>query len=74
MNMPDCICLPRCPFFNDRMGALPEKAEEMKDKYCRGDNSRCARHMVFDKLGREKVPPDLYPIQMARAKQIIDSA
>jgi len=53
------------------MSAIPDKAEEMKNKYCRSDNTKCARHMVFQALGREKVPSDLYPIQVTRAKEIV---
>ena len=33
-------------------------------KYCKGDNSGCARYMVFKALGREEVPLDLYPNQV----------
>jgi hypothetical protein len=71
--MVDCVCLQKCPFFNDRMANIPEKAEQMKEKYCRQGGEKCARHMVFSNLGREAVPKDLYPIQVSRAKEIIES-
>lgn len=71
--MSDCICLPRCPFFNDKMANMPGTAAIIKKNYCQGDNSNCARYMVFKSLGREAVPIDLYPNQVTRAKTIIDA-
>lgn len=69
--MAECVCLPKCPFFNDKMKDMPAMIEVYKDKYCRSDNSRCARFMVFKALGREKVPLDLYPNQVEMAQKII---
>ncbi len=69
--MADCVCVPRCPFFNDRMGQMPATAELMKKRYCQGDQTQCARYMVFSKLGPEKVPSDLYPTQIERAQQVL---
>ncbi len=69
--MADCVCLPRCPFFNDRMAQMPATAELLKKRYCLGDQGQCARHMVFSKFGSEKVPTDLYPTQVERAQQLL---
>ena len=69
--MADCECLPRCPFFNDRMKGLEAIKDMMKRRFCQGDSTDCARHMVFKALGRERVPPDLVPNQMDRAKALI---
>ena len=69
--MAECECLPACLFFNDKMANMPTIAEMMKDELCRGDNTQCARHMVFLALGREKVPADLWPRQVDEAKKII---
>ncbi len=71
MNMVDCVCLPKCPFFNNRMSKIPERAEQMKEKYCRNGGENCARFMVFSNMGREAVPIDLYPIQVSRVEEII---
>ena len=43
----------------------------MKKKYCKEDNSRCARFMVFKKLGKPKVPTDLFPNQIEKATSVI---
>ena len=59
--MADCVCLPKCPFFNDKMSNMPAMAEMYKTKYCLSDNSDCARYMVFRKMGSDAVPTDMYP-------------
>ncbi len=70
-NMADCELLPQCVFFNDKMANMPITAKMAKDQYCRGDNSLCARYMVFKALGRSNVPPDLFPNETLLAKKII---
>ena len=70
--MAECEVLSKCPFFNDRMKDMPDVAEVYKKKYCKTDNSACARYMVLKKLGREKVPADLYPNMADKAKAIIE--
>jgi len=69
--MADCTLLKGCPFFNEKMKNMPALADQYKNKYCRGDNSKCARYMVYQKLGRSAVPVDLFPNQLDRAKKIL---
>ena len=71
--MADCEHLAECMFFNDKMAGMPATAELMKDKYCRSDNTKCARYVVSQKLGKRNVPPDLYPRNMERALRMISS-
>jgi hypothetical protein len=54
------------------MANMPSTAEVIKIRYCREENSGCARHMIYEAVGREKVPQDLFPNNTERAKQIID--
>jgi hypothetical protein len=42
-----------------------------KNKYCTGENSHCARYMVFRKLGKSAVPPNLYPNMVDAANAIL---
>ncbi len=72
--MADCECLPRCPFFNDRMAGMPVMADQMKKKYCQGEFDTCARHMVFKVKGSEGVPLDLFPNQTERVPELIGQA
>jgi len=72
--MAECVCLAGCPFFNDKMKGMEGVAELFKARYCMGDSSLCARHMVFEKLGKPGVPADLYPNQLDRARAILVAA
>lgn len=71
--MAKCECLPGCPFFNDRMPDNSGLGMIYKEKYCLGDNTACARYMVFRKLGKGAVPINLYPNMTARGLEIIHS-
>lgn len=71
--MADCPCLPKCPFFNDQMASRPSTAEMMKRRYCKGDYSNCARWMVFQAVGKESIPSDLFPNQVDRVKTLIQN-
>ncbi len=72
--MPDCVCLPECPFFHDKLANMPAMADIMKKRYCQGDWATCARHRVFEVLGQEAVPDDLFPNQMEDAEKILAAA
>jgi hypothetical protein len=69
--MADCECLATCIFFNEQMANMPVTVELTKGRYCRGDNSRCARFMVFQALGLDRVPSDLFPNEVGLARKII---
>ncbi len=69
--MIECECLSTCLFFNDKMKNMPVTANIYKNSYCKKDNSNCARYIVFKALGREKVPIELFPNQLERAKEIL---
>lgn len=49
-------------------------ANQMKAKYCTGDNSDCARFMVFKALGAGTVPATLFPSQADQARAFIKTA
>jgi hypothetical protein len=67
----ECELLATCKFFNDKMANVPVTAEIMKASICRSDNSQCARYLVFKTMGRERVPGDLFPNEMERARTIV---
>ena len=71
--MAKCQLIAGCLFFNDKMQNMPAISGIYKKNYCQGDNSNCARFMVFQALGREKVPEDLFPNQRDRAETLIKS-
>ena len=69
--MADCELLKTCIFFNDKMQNMPSTAEVIKTRYCRGDYADCARFTIVKTMGREKVPQDLFPNQIEKAREII---
>jgi len=69
--MADCEMMNNCPFFNDRMKNMPALSNIYKKNYCLGDFEKCARFLVRQKLGKEKVPGDLFPNQSQRALELI---
>jgi hypothetical protein len=69
--MAECELLKGCLFFNDQMSVESGVGALYKKNYCQGDNSKCARYLVATKLGREKVPENLYPNMLERAREIV---
>ena len=67
--MADCERLKGCPFFRNQMAFLPKAADEMKQRYCHGDFSGCARHML---ISRGIIPAkDLFPNEEDKALRIL---
>jgi len=63
--------LKTCIFFQDKMQNMLVTANIMKKRYCLEDNSKCARFIIANSLGRQKVPVDLFPNQCDRAEELI---
>jgi hypothetical protein len=66
--MGNCPFMEGCIFYR---GQMPTTTELLKNTVCKGNHISCARCMVALVLGRERVPPDLYPSDVARAKDIL---
>jgi hypothetical protein len=69
--MNGCEKLATCPFFNDKMAAMPAAAEAVKQRYCLGKNTECARYMV-GRAGKT-VPADLFPNHGHRVKSLLNA-
>jgi len=65
--MGDCEYKEQCPFYNDKMSNVSDKAESLKEKYCRNNNLNCARYMIINSLGFDNMPEDLLPDEKQRA-------
>jgi len=72
--MPACILLEQCAFFKEKMTDMPSTARIMKMKYCtdEGGSASCARYLIFEKLGQDKVPQDLLPSEIEKMEEILD--
>ena len=65
--MSECQYTPICPFFIAQIGYSPELNAAMKEQYCLGDSSSCARLLALDVVDRvEDVPDDLLPSDHVR--------
>ncbi len=62
-----------CPFFNDKMAKRPTTAGLLKQEYCENNSSKCARLIIREKLGADKVPADLYPNRIDKVKELIEN-
>ncbi|MFX1399569.1 MAG: hypothetical protein ACFFAS_21290 [Promethearchaeota archaeon] len=70
-NKEVCKGLKNCPFFNDRMKEMPATAELFKKTYCKDNFKDCTRFIILNRIGKEKVPIDLYPNQRERVNDIL---
>ena len=69
--MPDCEKLNACPFFREELAYMPKTAALLRQTYCHGDKTGCARYVVASK--GIPVPSDLFPNQGDRLVQILSS-
>lgn len=72
--MAECKLIRTCIFFNDKMANMPSTAEIFKTLFCKGEYDNCARLIVVNAVGREKVPADLFPNQKEKVAEIITGA
>lgn len=72
--MAGCERLEKCPIVNDAASASTADFEKIKTKYCYNNYSECARFMVLTAVGGDFVPNDLLPVQVEKAKEIIEEA
>lgn len=70
--MAECEKLSQCPFFNDHLQNMPAVSGLLKQTYCLGDRTQCARYLVSD--AGLPVPLDLFPDDISRAKRLMGRA
>lgn len=71
MPVGNCEFIEKCPFFAGALADKPVEVDELKEKYCKNNNLNCARYMLAQALGKEHMPPDLYPHEKTVAYQLI---
>ena len=49
--MSHCDRINTCLFYNEKLPVMPLVKHMMKNDYCRGNSSSCARHILIDTLG-----------------------
>ena len=68
--MADCELSETCAFFLSDGGYSPQLNETMKQLYCKGDCTVCARYLAVLKIGRENVPASLMPTDHDRLESL----
>ncbi len=69
--MSECSRLKSCPFFNDKLNYFPHTAEATKIVFCKDGYKECARFIVAEAIGVDKVPVDLFPIEFHKIEEIL---
>ncbi len=69
--MAECELIDECPFFRGQLTERADEREELKEKYCKNNNLNCARYMIASSVGKEHIPPNLYPDEKIAAYAII---
>ena len=68
----ECERLEKCPFFNGQLADMPAVSGLLRQTYCLGDKSQCARYRLA--IAQIPVPKDLYPNDLERARKILREA
>ncbi len=68
--MAKCVWADICIFFNEEVGFSPEMNQTMRERFCLGDSSGCARLEALDILPLPVIPEDLIPTENDRLKAI----
>ena len=59
--MASCELCTSCFFFNEQVANMPQVMGDLRDKYCNGDFTNCARFKISKSCGGDKVPLYIYP-------------
>ena len=70
--MATCERLEKCPFFSGKMEAMPAVSDLIKQSFCLGDKTQCARYQVAS--AGIQAPADLFPCDQLRARHILHRA
>ena len=69
--MAECEFINNCPFFEGKLARKEVEIDKLKDEYCRSNSLHCARYIVAIALGKESMPPDLYPHEKEVAYRLL---
>lgn len=64
-----CERFAKCPFFTGVLQGMPKTSKLLKEMYCQGEHSACARYLVA--VAGLPIPDDLFPNEERRAREII---
>ena len=70
--MMECSLTQHCIFFNSKMNVDEETRSRLIEKMCKDNYSSCARYMIYESLGSDKVPDNLRPDMKLEAVSIME--
>lgn len=62
--MPRCTYSDDCAFFHTSIGFSSELYEQLRSRYCLGDEADCWRRKARIQLGAHRVPVDMMPTDL----------
>ncbi len=72
--MNECEKIDRCQFFLQIMPGMPQTSKLVRNFYCMGNFTRCARYQVGKMLGLQAVPDNLSPSDRLQADLLLETA
>ncbi|MBA4370370.1 MAG: hypothetical protein C0418_02190 [Coriobacteriaceae bacterium] len=69
-----CAWAETCPFFSDEKEYSPELYHVMRERYCFGDSSTCARKRAALCVSRENVPKTMLPADEDELRRLCEEA
>jgi hypothetical protein len=66
-DMAECKLLGKCSFIAKEMSEMPLTAKLVRERYCIGNSTACARNIIGDKIGNNHVPDDMSPSELDKA-------
>ncbi len=69
----ECPYVSKCIFFEDKMSHIPTIVTLMQESYCKNNFKECAIFIIFNNLGSNYIPTDLFPHEYSRAMDILEN-
>ena len=68
--MTRCVFQASCFFFNCGISEMPSTTECLKEKYCEGRYTECARYNALQAYGTRRVPRSLCPNDLFETQKV----
>lgn len=70
--MATCVWTEECVFFSEEVGFSPDLNAAMRQRFCLGDNTGCARLEALAVLPLDEIPDDLLPTDNERLQRLVE--
>ena len=66
-----CDKFETCKMFSEYLSQTSSLVSSFQQKFCRVNNTECARYILLEKVGSKEIPIDLFPNERSRALSIL---